>query len=275
MKVLVIGEIGINHNGSIDIAKEMIEKATKAGCDVVKFQKRTVEDVYSKEFLDSYRESPWGTTQREQKEGLEFSEEEYCLIDEYCKKCGIPWFASAWDMKSLDFLRKFNLPYNKIASAMLNNIVFVEKVAKEGKKTFISTGMSTLEEIARAVEVFRAYNCPFELLHCNSSYPADESELNISVMETLKTEFFCDVGYSGHERGFFPTLCAVARGATVVERHLTLDKTMYGSDQKASIDMEELAEMVRQIRRIEIIVGDGKKCVMPSEIPIRQKLRGV
>ena len=201
MSTFIIAEIGINHNGDLDIAKKLIDNAALAGCDAVKFQKRTVEDVYSPEELDVHRESPWGTTNRQQKNGLEFSLEDYQEIDRYCKEKKIEWFASAWDLKSQEFLGQFDLKYNKVASAMLTVTPLVEAIAKQGRYTFISTGMSTIEEIESVVKIFRKYNCPFELMHCVSTYPMKDENANLTMMQTLREKFSCKVGYSGHEEG--------------------------------------------------------------------------
>lgn len=274
MSVFIIGEIGINHNGDLELAKKMIKKAKEIGCDAVKFQKRTIDLVYSKEYLSSYRESPWGKTQREQKEGLEFNYEEYCSIDEFCKEIGIEWFASAWDLESQYFLQGFNLKYNKIASAMLGNIPFLELVASQKKYTFISTGMSTWQELDQVVQIFKNAECPFELMHCNSTYPMKEVDANLLLMEELRKRYNCKVGYSGHEEGILVSLVAAAKGATSIERHITIDKTMYGSDQKASIEFSEMAELIRTIRRVENILGDGIRSLSPDELIIRKKLRG-
>lgn len=274
MKTFVIGEIGINHNGDMNIVREMIKEAKLAGCDAVKFQKRTIDDVYSADYLAEHRDSPWGTTQREQKEGLELDYDEYCEIDKICKENDIDWFASAWDINSQIFLKQFNCKYNKVASALLTNKVLLNMIADEGKKTFISTGMSTLDEIDEAVEIFKSKNCPFELMHCNSTYPMEENDANLNVMNLLKERYACDIGYSGHEKGYFVSVCAAAHGATSIERHITLDKTMYGSDQKASIDMNELKEMVQYIRRWENISGTGEKELSEGEMAVRKKLRG-
>ncbi len=273
-KTYIIGEIGINHNGDLAIAKKLIDVAKEAGCDAVKFQKRTIEKVYSKEMLDSPRESPWGTTQREQKEGLEFGKKEYDAIDAYCKEKGIDWFASAWDVDSQKFLQQYFLKYNKIASAMLTKEDLLEEVAKEGRYTFISTGMSTLEEIDRAVEVFQKHHCPFELMHCNSTYPMPEEEANLRMIFTLQNRYHCKVGYSGHEAGELVSVLAVAAGATSVERHITLDRTMYGSDQKASIEPNELIHLVKAIRHAETILGTGEKVLTEAEKAVKAKLRG-
>ncbi len=272
--VFVTAEIGINHNGSLDLAKKLIDVAAIAGCDAVKFQKRSVEKVYSKEYLDSPRQSPWGTTQREQKNGLEFNKTEYDVIDAYCKEKGIEWYASAWDLDSQIFLNKYQLKYNKVASAMLTNDCLLEEIASEKRYTFIATGMSTMDEIDHALAIFKKHECPYELLHCNSTYPMPLEDANLNMIRTLKDVFKCDVGYSGHETGILVSECAVAMGATSIERHITLDKTMYGSDQKASIEPYELCELVKNIRLIEKIRGDGEKVLSPAEEETKKKLRG-
>ena len=273
--VLVTAEIGINHNGDIEIAKNLIEIAKSAGCDAVKFQKRTVEKVYSKSILDSPRESPWGKTTRDQKLGLEFGKKEYDEINQHCLLYGIDWFASSWDLDSQSFLCQYDLKYNKIASAMLTNSELLKTVAKEKKHTFISTGMSTMEEIGEAVNIFREHNCPFELMHANSSYPMKIEEANLLCIPMLKKEFNCNVGYSGHEIGAYRvSLIAATLGATSLERHITLDRTMYGSDQAASLEPAGLERMVRDIQGVEAIMGDGEKRVWDSEIPVKKKLRG-
>ena len=273
--VFIIAEIGINHNGDLEIAKKLIEIAKKAGCNAVKFQKRTIEKVYSKDVLDSPRESPWGNTNRDQKLGLEFGKKEYDEINKHCLLYDIDWFASSWDLDSQSFLHQYDLKYNKIASAMLTNNELLKTVAKEKKHTFISTGMSTMEEISNAVNIFREYNCPFELMHTNSSYPMKIEEANLLCIPMLKKEFGCNVGYSGHEIGAYRvSLIAVTLGATSLERHITLDRTMYGSDQAASLEPGGLERMVRDINGVEAIMGDGKKRVWDSEIPVKKKLRG-
>lgn len=272
--VLFTAEIGINHNGDIEIAKKLIEIAADAGCDAVKFQKRTVEKVYSKDILDTPRESLWGTTTREQKLGLEFEKNEYDIIDDFCKKKNILWYASAWDENSQKFLQNYNLKYNKIASAMLTHHKLLEIVANEKKHTFISTGMSTIDQISSAVEIFKQNNCPFSLQHSNSSYPMKEEEANLKCIKTLQDEFNCDVGYSGHEvAGYLICVAAVVMGAASIERHITLDRSMYGSDQSASLEPVGLKRVVSDIRRIESIMGDGVKRIWPSELPVMKKLR--
>ena len=274
MKPFLIAEIGINHNGDIEIAKKLIDYAQEARFDAVKFQKRDINSVYTKEFLDGYRESPWGKTQRDQKLGLEFNEKEYKLIDDYCSKKKIQWFASAWDINSQKFLRKFNLKYNKVASAMLGNFPLLREIASEKKYTFISTGMSTLEEIEKVVKLFKDLKCPFELMHCNSSYPMKASDANLSCIKLLKEKFNCDVGYSGHENSLIGvSIIAAALGATSIERHITLDRTMYGSDQAASIEARNLKNLGDTLRNVKSIIGDGKKKITDQEQVIRKKLR--
>lgn len=274
MRTFVIAEIGINHNGSIDIAKQLIRAAKEADCDAVKFQKRTIDAVYTKEFLDSYRESPWGTTQRAQKEGLEFGLDEYREIDKYCKEIGIAWFASAWDIEALKFLRQFDLKYNKVASAMNANDEFMREVASEGKYTFISTGMSTYDEIDNAVDIFAKAGCEYELMHCSSLYPMPKCEANLKMIETLRRRYNCKVGYSGHETGRVVTLSAAVLGATSIERHITLDRAMYGSDQAASLEYSDFGRLVRDIRTVETIMGDGEKHMGEAEMKMREKLKG-
>lgn len=272
-QVFITAEIGINHNGDLSCAKKMIREAAEAGCDAVKFQKRTVDKVYTAEFLASERESPWGHTQRAQKEGLELSEQVYDRINSFCKECRIEWFASCWDVESQKFLRKYDLKYNKIASPVLTNIPLLETCAQEGKYTFISTGMSTWEEIDTAVELFQKYSCPFELMHCVSIYPALPEEANLCMIEVLRKRYSCKVGYSSHELGNLSTLGAVAMGATSIERHFTLDRNMYGSDQKSSIEPAELREMVTLIRQMEKARGNGERVLSDKELAVRKKMR--
>ena len=273
-KMFLIAEIGINHNGDLNIAKLLIDKANEAGFDAVKFQKRDIDQVYTQEFLDTPRESPWGKTQRDQKSGLEFSLNDYKEIDEYCKKKDILWSASAWDLNSQSFLNKFNLKFNKIASPMLGNFPLIKAIAKEKKKTFISTGMSTLSEIDEVVEVFNKTGCEFELMHCNSTYPLKDEDANLRCIETLRKRYNCKVGYSGHETSLIKvSLLATSLGATSIERHITLDRAMYGSDQSASVSAEFLKNFVESIRAVESILGDGKKEVRASEQAARKKLR--
>lgn len=274
MAVFIVAEIGINHNGDINLAKKLIDAAVIAGCDAVKFQKRTVDKVYTKEYLDSPRKSPWGETQRAQKEGLEFGRKEYDEIDSYCKGKGIAWYASAWDIDSQRFLQQYDCKYNKVASAMLTNDELLEEIAGEGKYTFIATGMSSYDEIDHAVDIFRKRNCPFELMHCNSTYPMPAEDANLKLIRVLADTYKCKVGYSGHEAGTLVSTCAVAAGATSVERHITLDRTMYGSDQKASIEPYEFCALVKDIREVEKIMGTGEKILTAAEEEVKKKLRG-
>ena len=272
--VFIIAEIGINHNGDINIAKKLIDVAVDAGCDAVKFQKRTVEKVYSKEVLDSPRESPWGKTTKEQKEGIEFSVKQYKIIDKYCKAKKISWFVSCWDVDSQILMRQFKTKYNKVASAMLIHKKLVNTIAEEGKHTFISTGMSTMKQIKEAVDIFKEKKCSFELMHSHSSYPMPENEANLKIIPMLKKKFGCNVGYSGHEKsGYLVSVAAKVLGATSIERHITLDRTMYGSDQASSLEPPGLIRLVRDLRMLDSILGDGKKRIWDSEIPAMKKLR--
>ena len=274
--VFITAEIGINHNGDLKIAKELIKTAKSCGCDAAKFQKRTVEKSYSKEILDMSRDSPWGTTTRDEKLHLEFGKSEYDEIDKFCLTESIEWFASSWDIDSQEFLRHYDLKHNKVSSAMLTNIELLDFIAQEKKPTFVSTGMSTMDEIRDAVKVFKKYNCPFELMHTNSSYPMKYEEANLNCIQTLKREFSCDVGYSGHESGAsLVCVAAVILGATSIERHITLNRTLYGSDHPASLEPRGLQMLVRDIRMLDHIQGDGIKRVWPSELPKLKRLRNI
>ena len=270
---LIIAEIGINHNGDMDVAKKLILNAKNSGFDSVKFQKRTIDLVYSNEVLDQKRESPWGTTQRQQKEGLEFDSDKYQEIDNYCKKLNIEWFASAWDIEALKFLDKFNCNYQKIASAMIVDKAFLIEVAKRKKHTFISTGMSSINDIENAVNIFKENDCPFELMHCVSTYPMKPEDANLNTILALKEKFNCNVGYSGHEAGLTVSYAAVALGVSSLERHITLDRAMYGSDQAASLAPPGIKKIVPEIRKIEKALGDGVKRVLEDELIIAKKLR--
>jgi len=273
-KIFLIAEIGINHNGDMNIAKRLIDNAAECGFDAVKFQKRTIDIVYSKDDLDKFRESPWGTTQREQKEGLEFSEKQYDEIDRYCKDKKIIWFASAWDIKSLEFLDKYNLNYHKIASAMIVDKFFLNEVAKRKKHTFISTGMSTIADIESAVEIFRKHKTSFELMHCVSTYPAKPEDINLNTIPEMKKKFNCNVGYSGHENGVIISVAATMYDITSLERHITLDRTMYGSDQSASIEMTGMKNLVESIKKIQAACGKNKMGhILNEEKKIAAKLR--
>ena len=273
MSIFVIAEIGINHNGNLSICKDLIDIAVETGCDAVKFQKRDINEVYTKDFLDSPRESPWGNTQRDQKAGLEFGEEEYKEISTYCSAKKIEWFASAWDINSQLFLRNFNCKYNKIASAMIVHKELLKLVAEEGKHTFISTGMSTYEDIQRSTEIFSEAECPFELMHTVSTYPMKDEDANLNLIKTLKERYKCNVGYSGHEVGLAISYAAAALGITSLERHITLDRAMYGSDQSASLEPTGLRQLLGAIRKIEKAMGTGEKRILEEEVPIARKLR--
>lgn len=274
MSIFIIAEIGINHNGDMSICKKLIDSAVNAGCDAVKFQKRDINKVYTQEFLDSHRESPWGTTQREQKAGLELGEDEYKEIDQYCKKKEIEWYASAWDLNSQKFLQQFDCKYNKIASAMIVYEDLLTMVAKEGKHTFISTGMTTYDDIQKAVDIYQKANCPFELMHTISTYPMQDEEMaNLNMIKTLRDKYQCDVGYSGHEVGLAVSYGAAALGISSLERHITIDRSMYGSDQSASVEPPGLALLVGAVRKIDKAMGSGIKTTIEEEIPIAKNLR--
>ena len=274
-KTFIISEIGINHNGSLDIAKDMILASKKSGADAVKFQKRTIDLVYSEEQLKKVRPSPWGTTEREQKQGLEFGKDEYIEINKYCKKLNIHWFASAWDLESLKFLDYFDLDYHKVASAMIVDENFLNELSKRQKYTFISTGMCDFKIIDKAVEIFKKNKCEFELMHCISAYPFDSKYANLNMINVLKKRYDCKVGYSGHEKsGKLVSLASVCFGATSLERHLTLDRTMYGSDQAASITPKTFTELIEEIRVLEFLtIGGNEKKILDIEIPVAEKLR--
>ena len=268
-----IAEIGINHNGDLDICKELIDVAKDTGFDAVKFQKRDINLVYTNEFLNSYRKSPWGNTQRDQKAALEFGFEQYSEIDSYCKKKSIHWFASAWDINSQIFIRKFDKKYNKVASPMIKHIDLLKEIASEQKYTFISTGMSEINDIDTAVSIFTSFNCPFELMHAVSTYPMNDEDANLKCINTLKERYHCNVGYSGHEVGIAVSLAAVALGVSSLERHITLDRAMYGSDQAASVEPEGLRTLISSAKKISLAMGDGVKKIIKDEIPIAKKLR--
>ena len=274
MSLFIVAEIGINHNGDLDITKKLIDVAALAGADAVKFQKRTVDLVYTKEELDKPRESPWGTTNGDLKRRLEFGRAEYDEIDRYCRSKNIHWFASAWDIPSQLFLRQYNLKFNKIASAMLFKRDFLEVVAEERKYTFISTGMAELDHIDTVVELFRSKGCSFELMHTNSTYPMKAEEANLRCIESLRKRYGCDVGYSGHEAGLAVSYGAAALGITSLERHITLDRSMFGSDHAASVEPTGFMGLCGAVRKIQIALGDGVKRVTPGELVIRKKLAG-
>ena len=270
----IIAEIGANHNGDMDLAKKMIDSAVECGCDAVKFQKRTIDIVYDKKTLDTPRESPWGKTTREQKLGLEFEKKEYDEIDKYCKQLNIDWFASAWDVESLRFLENYELKFHKIASAMIVDHNFLNEVAKTQVHTFISTGMSSKEDIDNAVNIFNKNNCSFELMHCVSTYPMKVEDANLVTINSLKDKYKCNVGYSGHENGVAVSLAAVMLGISSLERHITLDRTMYGSDQSASLELSGMKNLCASIEKMILSLGKpsiGK--IIDDELPIAKKLR--
>ncbi len=273
MSIFFIAELGINHNGQLDIAKQLIQVAREAGCDAVKLQKRTIDLVYSKEQLDQPLQSPWGSTRRDQKMGLEFGQKEYEEIDRYCRELKIEWFASAWDLPSLKFLDQFSLKYHKVASAMLVDLEMLKAIAERGKHTFISTGMSTYADIDKAVVIFEKNKCPFELMHCVATYPMDDADANLNCILSLRERYHCPVGYSGHEVGLAVSYAAAALGISSLERHITLNRSMYGSDQAASVEPNGLRTLVGAVRKIEKAMGDGEKRFMQKEIPIAKKLR--
>ena len=269
----VVAEIGINHNGDVELAKRLIDAAVLAGCDAVKFQKRTIEVVYTPEELARLRESPFGSTNGDLKRGLEFGQEEYEIIDKYCKERNILWFASCWDEGSVDFIDQFDPPCYKIASACLTDDNLLRYTRSKGKPIILSTGMSTMDQIRHAVGILGLDD--LVVLHCTSTYPSKPEELNLSMIRTLQKEFDCPIGYSGHEVGLATTLAAVVLGAKVVERHITLDRAMWGSDQAASVEPHGFARLVRDIRVFERALSDGVKRVYESEVPIMKKLRRV
>jgi len=269
----VVGEIGINHNGDLEVAKKLIGAAAASGCDAVKFQKRTIEVVYAPEELAQPRESLFGTTNGDLKRGLEFGHSEYAEIDRLCRTLGIIWFASCWDEASVDFSEAFSPPCYKIASACLTNDDLLRYHRKKNRPVILSTGMSSLQQIDHALEVLGRND--LVLLHCTSTYPSRIEELNLNVIPRLIERYAVPVGYSGHEVGLYTTLAAVVLGACVVERHITLDRAMWGSDQAASVEPQGMTRLVRDIRAVETAMGDGVKRVYESEVPVMRKLRRV
>ncbi len=269
----VIAEIGINHNGDLDIAKKLIDVAANADCNAVKFQKRTVDVVYTAEELARPRENPFGPTNGDLKRGLEFGFEEYAAIDAHCRERNIPWLASCWDEPSVDFIDQFEVPCYKIASASLTDDSLLKHTRSTGLPILLSTGMSNLDEIDHAVKVLGKQQ--LALLHSCSTYPAYYEELNLRIIPVLRQQFGVPVGYSGHETGIPSSVAAMAIGACIVERHVTLDRSMWGSDQAASLEPNGIARLVRDIRLVESSLGDGVKRVFEREVPIMQKLRRV
>ncbi len=272
MNVFTIAEIGINHNGSLEIAKKLIDLANFSGFDGVKFQKRTNELVYTPEKLAAPRKSPWGATYGQYRAAIEFGQEEFEEIDRHCRSQGISWSASAWDPVSLTFLEQFDLGWHKLASALIGNTELLRRTADYGRPTYISTGMCRLEDIDRAVAIFERAGCRYTLMHCNSAYPAAAKDLNLRTIGTLRERYDCPVGYSGHENSLAPTLAAVALGATAIERHITLDKTMYGSDQAASVNPVGCIKLIEYVRELEVALGDGVKRITPEEEQTRERL---
>lgn len=271
--VFIVAEIGINHNGDLEIAKRLIDAAVSAGCDAVKFQKRTPELCVPPPQRDVPRETPWGVmSYLEYRHRLEFGLDEYKAIDRYCRQKGILWYASCWDIPSVEFMEQFDPPAFKLASACITDEALVKRIAAAGKPVIMSTGMSTMEEIERCFSWLDPDNTI--ILHCVSTYPAKPQEINLRVIETLRKKFPVPIGYSGHEVGLQITLAAVALGACMVERHITLDRAMWGTDQAASVEPHGMWRLVRDIRVIEAAMGDGVKRVYESELPIRKKLRG-
>jgi N-acetylneuraminate synthase len=274
--IQIIAEIGINHNGDLDTACRLIDVARVAGVDAVKFQKRNPELCVPPDQRDLPKQTPWGEmSYMEYRERMEFGKEEFDFIDGYCRERRMAWFASVWDLDSLRFILEYDPPHIKIPSAMLTNHELLRQTAESGVHTYISSGMSTLDEIDDAVGIFASAGCPFTLMHCNSSYPAQNEELNLACMDTFRERYGCAIGYSGHEFGLIPTVIAAARGAVAVERHITLKRTMPGSDHMASVEPTGLIRLVNYIRAIPEVVGDGVKRLYDSELAARDKLRYV
>lgn len=271
--VYIVAEIGINHNGSVETAKKLIDLANIYGYDAVKFQKRTPEICVPQAQRDHMRETPWGyISYMEYREHIEFHEKEYDILDKYCREKGITWFASPWDIPSVEFLEKYNVSCYKVPSACLTNLKLLERIKKTGRPILLSTGMSTMAEIERSVSILQNNNVV--LLHSHSCYPSDTKEINLKCIVTLREKFQCPVGYSGHEPGLPPSIAAVAMGAVIVERHITLDRTMWGSDHSASLGPSGVEKLVRYIRVTELALGDGEKRVWESEMKARETLRG-
>jgi len=275
-EIYIIAEIGINHNGDMSIAKKLIDIAKVAGCDVVKFQKRNPDVCVPEHQKTIMRDTPWGRmTYLDYKYKVEFNQNQYDEIDIYCKEKDIKWSASPWDLDSLDFLNQYDIPFIKIPSALLTDLELIKESVKTGKKIILSTGMSTIEEINDAVNTIKKVNAEasYAILHCNSTYPAPNDELNLNCIKTLKDKYNCEVGYSGHEFGLTTTIASVCLGATIIERHITLDRTMWGTDQMCSVEPQGLIKLVRGIKELNKALGDGKKIVTETEKPIREKLR--
>lgn len=271
--VFVIAEIGINHNGDLNVAKRLIDAAKQAGCDAVKFQKRTPEKCVPREQRKKMRSTPWGyISYIEYRHRVEFGEAEYREIDRHCKRMGIPWFASCWDEEAVDFIEQFDPVCYKVASASLTDRHLLKRIAATGRPVILSTGMSTMAQIRQAVGILPADR--LLIAHCTSTYPCPPKELNLRMIETLQRQFDCPIGYSGHEVGLPTTVAAVVLGACFVERHITLDRSMWGSDQAASVEPHGLSRLVKYIRVVEEAMGDGNKHVYDNEKPIMRRLRG-
>ncbi len=273
-KPFIIGEIGINHNGSIKLAKQLIDLAKESGFNAVKFQKRNPDISTPDIQKDKMRATPWGEiSYLKYKWKIEFGKKEFDIIDKYCKKKNIIWFASAWDLESQKFLSNYKLKYNKIASAMLTNLKLLNSVAKEKKLTFISTGMSTLKDISVAIKIFKKYKCKFVLMHCVSTYPCPIDQLNLKTIVTLRNKFKCEVGYSGHESEVSPSLFAYFLGANYIERHITLDRSMWGTDQAASLSETGMKNLSNILNKTASIVGNGKKTITAQEKELIKKFK--
>ena len=265
-KIYLIGEIGINHNGSVKIAKKIISEAKRRGFNAVKFQKRNPDISTPEKKKYEIRNTPWGNlTYLDYKKKIEFEKKEFDEIDKYCKKINIDWFASAWDIESLKFLKKYKIKFNKVASAMIKNVELLKAISKQKKTTLISTGMSSMKDVEKAVKIFKKNKCKFILMHCVSSYPTKEENLNLRMINTLKKKFGCEVGYSGHEKSVTPSLYAAVLGATIIERHITIDRTMWGTDQSASLELNGMSLISEMLPKINKILGDGKKKILKDE----------
>lgn len=273
-RIFIIAEIGINHNGDIELAKKLIDSAVQAGCDAVKFQKRTPEICVPEKMKTIMRETPWGLmTYIDYKKKIEFNENEYDSIESYCKQKGIAWSASAWDLESLRFLDKYNLPFNKVASALATHLEFLNEVAKRKTLTYVSVGMCDYEDIDAIVEIFRSYSCPLVLMHTISTYPAQDKDLNLKMIQTISNKYNLPVGYSGHESSVSPSIVAASLGAVAIERHITLDRSMWGTDHSASLEPSGLNQLVGAIRKVPIVLGDGVKKIIEGELEAAKKMR--
>jgi N-acetylneuraminate synthase len=272
--IFIIAEIGINHNGDIELAKKLIDAAVQAGCDAVKFQKRTPEICVPEKMKTTMRETPWGLiTYLDYKKKIEFNENEYDLIENYCKQKGIAWSASAWDIESLRFLDKYNLPFNKVASALATHLEFLNEVAERRILTYVSVGMCDYEDIDAIVKIFKSYSCPLVLMHTISTYPAQDKDLNLKMIQTISSKYNLPVGYSGHESTVSPSVVAASLGAVAIERHITLDRSMWGTDHSASLEPSGLNQLVGAVRKVPIVLGDGVKKIIEGELEAAKKMR--